>query len=657
MSQPETFIGDKDLFERNLAALEKRQPAYAARMRKIVTPGSRIVKMPSGGLNLDLGHSLFYEEDAERYLDRQMSKYLTKPDRVFIGWVDRIEKPRYVAEKMYEAAWDWLLEQGLEKGGRQVDPDGGFVVVLGIGLGLHVGRLIEELDVRMLVISEQFDEFLYHAMHLHDLSEWYETLEGRGGNLVFILGDDPTHVTNLIYGHIKNSAFGLADGSYFYVHYNSYVMREVERQFIDRVPIISGSPGFFEDELVMMENCFRNITGYEAQTFNDKGRILKQTPVFIIGSGPSLDDAVDQIRALRDQVILVTCGTGLGTMLNYGFKPDFHVELENTPGPLEIITGLSKKYDLGGITLIASNTVHPEVPAFFDRRILYFRDSVTSTKMFGQGYSEVFNAAPTVTNVGSRITLGMGFRTLYLFGVDFGTRVADRHHSEQSVYDEDFLKTHPDHKKASQYDLKARGNFGGVIHTSRSFLSASIFFSTLQASFPEARLINCSDGIRIPGTIPQLPESLEIVEGVSHRDREMRLILEEYEREKGHVPVSVQDLEILHYRLHAFYAKLREALPQLEQGKAGLYRFYDQLQSLVYAKSQDPVDQVVEQFHVGSLMQLFQVGYIVLRRVPEETRDSFMTHYARAYGALVEEMAERALTFTENLIEEARKVA
>ena len=652
------LAADPNLFAKNLEAMEKRQPSYARMLRAKQQTGSHIVTEPETGLNINLGHSLFYDGGAADFTDHQFDRFMKKPDRVNIGWVDRIENPKYLSEKMYEAAWDWLTAKGLEKGGRQIDPDGGFVVVLGLGLGLHLQKLIDNLDVRSVVVVEQFDEFLFHAMHLHDFSAWYDELEKRGGNLVFILGDDPTHLTNLVYGHIKKTTFGLADGSYFYVHYNSFVLREVERQFVDRIPIISGSPGFFEDELVMMANCFRNITGYEAQTFMDRGRLQKQTPVFVIGSGPSLDKAVEIIKENRDRIVLVTCGTGLGSMLNFGFTPDYHVELENTPGPLEIITGLSKKFDLSGITLIASNTVHPEVPAFFDKRVLYFRDSVTSTKMFGGNYSEVFNAAPTVTNVGSRITLGMGFQMVYLFGVDFGTRIADQHHSSQSVYvkDENFLNTHPDHKKASQYDLVAKGNFGGTIHTHRSFLSASIFFSTLQGSFPTAKLINCSDGIRIPGTIPQLPETVDLGDIGAVRDREMQLLAEEYDREKGLVSVSLADLEILHTRILAFYKKAEEALVKLGRDKDSLYAFYDALRPLIYGKPEDPIDQVVEQFHVGTLMQLFQVGYIVVRRLPDEVRADYLEDFRSTYEQLLQEMSGQLIGFVEDMIEDARSM-
>ena len=453
----------EDLYQKNLEALKTYQPHLAPRFEGSVSTHTKVVgNRVDGTLDLDLGHTLLYGTDADRHARSQVHSFLTeKSQRILQGWPEKPDHGDLIAERLVTEGVGYLQEQNAIGEDVLVDGDGGYLIVFGLGLGLHLEPLIKGLDVRSVIIVEQFDEFLYHAMHLVDLASLFETVNARKGTMNIIVDNAPETIANFIFYMMRQDSFGLIDGSYIFDHYNSFVLKEAKARFLDRLPVLSSNPGFFEDEQVMIRNFIGNARRHEALVFADKPRSSKKTPAIICGSGPSVDASIDFVKENRSSAVVISCGTGLGALLGYGVRPDFHVEIENTPGPVEIITDLAARYDLSDITLVSSNTVRPELTACFPNRIQFFRDSVCSSKLFGQRFGEIYYAAPTVSNTGARIALGMGFRDLYLVGVDLGARDKAQHHSARSVYvtDETFLETHPQHKAATVYPIEAPGKF------------------------------------------------------------------------------------------------------------------------------------------------------------------------------------------------------
>ncbi len=402
-----------DLFERNLDAMRQFQPHLAPRFDGSIQPYSRIIgKRSTNDLNIDLGHSRLYEGDAVSYTEKQVTQYKdVQYQRIFQGWPKEPHSRERMAERVVGAGVSYLQDLGIEREDHEVDADGGYLIVFGLGLGLHLEPLIDHLDVRSVIVVEQFDEFLHHSMHQIELGPLFEKIHRRNGLLNFIISDTPEQIANFIFYMMRQDSFGLIDGSYIFDHYPSFVMTEAKKRFLERLPLLSSNPGFFEDEQVMIRNYIGNVTGRESLVYADKPRIVKRTPVLICGSGPSIDAAADVVVQNKDSSIVISCGTGLGALLGHGIVPDFHVEIENTPGPVEIVQGLAKTHDLSQITLIASNTVRPELAECFGKRILFFRDSVCSSKLFGQRFGEIYYAAPTVANTAARVALGMGIET------------------------------------------------------------------------------------------------------------------------------------------------------------------------------------------------------------------------------------------------------
>ena len=84
-ASPDTEAARDALFACNMAAFEKHAPGVHRQLAAIVSPKSAIVGTTAAGdLNLDLGHTTFYDPDAVTYSERQVSEDLARPLRFYL---------------------------------------------------------------------------------------------------------------------------------------------------------------------------------------------------------------------------------------------------------------------------------------------------------------------------------------------------------------------------------------------------------------------------------------------------------------------------------------------------------------------------------------------------------------------------------------------
>lgn len=648
--------GRKKLFETNLAALKKRQLILGARLAEMADVHTQLLSSNVGDVveyNIDLGHAKFYEQDAKSFADRQIDQYLLNPSRIYVGWIFNPDDSHTIAENIYEKCWSWAEKNNLTTAPEITNSSSGLSVVFGLGLGFHLDRLIRELDSRVFFVTEQYLEFLYHAMHVHDFNEWYEILEAKNGRLEFIIGDDAGQLVAIIHSSMKNNDFGIIDGCYFFMHYKSLLMKELRSRFLDSIPVMNLNPGFFDDECVMLRNSLENLTNPAVSIYRKQARVEKKSPAMIVGSGPSLDLCIDKLKQYRDGIVVFSCGTALGALLRNGIKPDYHIELENTPGPPKFVGDLAREFDISGVTLIGPTTIRRELVDIFDAALLFFRDSVTSTFLWGM-YDEVTMAAPTVSNAGTRMAIGLGFREIYLVGVDLGARRKEEHHSKASIYiaDETFLDENPGHKTASTFDIEQPGNLGGIVYTNISFLSSAGFLSQLLENFPSVKMTNLSDGLKIEGARPCLPEVLELSIDVDKTRHDLKLISAEVTKEKNSFRFDFETLVELKRLVKTDAELLVAAFENLPEGELSLFELYDTLNEIFKEAPTTNLDLVKTALFRGTSLLVFQMAFIVYRRLEERsgTGLSFIDFYRREATSSIKDMAAQAEEIMDELV-------
>jgi hypothetical protein len=629
-----------ELFARNLAALEQHVPLLVPVLREMEATRTRILgRREDGDLNLDLGHARLYEPDAVSYVDSQLENYRRRPLRMFINLPTCPPQPELVPHFVLQPVFEHFRDRGVPAYPTSLHEPAGFMIVFGIGLGLHLGRLVETYECRHLILVEQFHELVYHSLHAVDWAEWLERLAARGGSVRILIGQDPAQMAHRVYWDLRHTQFGLIDGTYVFKHYSSYLLDRTEELFREKLPVLGVAAGFFEDEKKMLRHTFANLMDYEFSLLEPRPRPEKPVPALIVGSGPSIDGALDELRRLREHAILISCGTALGVLLRNGIKPDFHCEMENDVSQWEHLSDYRKWTDFAGITLIASTTVDPRVPGLFSERIFYFRDTVSSTGFFGKGFRQIYGAAPTVTNLGLRVAFTLGFTEVYLFGVDLGTRSPEIHHSKDSFYltDEKWQATYTKEIEPMCHELPA--NFGGLAYTNRVLLWARLMMSGLLEQYRERKVYNCSDGVQIARTVPRLARRVHLTASVLERDRTLARLRGEVDRKAPGELVDRAAIVAVRGEFAEFYGMLQAVIATAREEAWAFPPFHDAIDELLRAERFEGYPECLRNVNNGSFMTVLQCGYFLARRLEEADRPSFMRIYLAALADVVERMA------------------
>jgi len=495
MGTPET-----DMFERNLAFFAEHFPPLHAKFIEF-EPQAELVFNEDDDPDVVFQGTSFYKQGARKHAKRQLDKYVLDPSRIYmslvkVGTTDVDSQP--VLENMFKRA----EQEGITFAETHTTLSSYHTVCLGFGLGQHIDGLLETTKCRNLIIVEPNIEFLYQSLFVFDWQAFGEACQEDKRWFHLLTDRNPDNTLNdlrIIYRQYGVSSF---DGLSIYEHYTNPTFEPLKNFFTKDADLMFSGLGYFEDELNMIGNTYGVLSSGEELVFN-WGTENPGLPVFIIGSGPSLDQAAKYILENQDRAIIVSCGTSLGACLRIGIKPDFHVDMERGQAQIDLPRDLQKDYDLDDIWLIGSTTLLPGVKDVFKKRAFFFRQTLSCYPVFsGLPNQCVRYPSPSVTNSGLSFAQDVGFREFYFFGIDLGFKDPDNHHSSATSY----------HIKWTEnYDRSFPGNFGGEILSNH-------FYSWIRDGFKGAiashstgfKYYNCSDGAAMTDVIPMLPECMSI---------------------------------------------------------------------------------------------------------------------------------------------------
>lgn len=520
MIQPEATgartTGSEARVERSRAALLDRFP----RLEKVLVaePVATALRDGEAIVDLDLGTARLYATDGRALAARQVDSYFEKPLRFFVTSVRGANTGSAVSGRILDFVFAECRRLGFSLDDLEVKPqyEGSYLVVLGIGLGYHLERLIEQTKARHIILVEPYPDFLRHSLATVDWATLLEQAEGRGCKFTVSLERQPDDIVSDIQSMFSAEGVPFIDGTYVFMHYPAWELFQARDRLAEVVETLFVSRGYYEDEILMLTNTLSNLAGTDFRLVDLDLRPIRPEPVFVVGSGPSVDRTIDQVKRLRDRAVVFSCGTGLKICLAHGIVPDFHTEIENGDWVYDALALLHERHGFTGITLVAALSVDPRVPGLFDDRILFFRDSVSGTRILAPHRAEINGAVPTVANTAVRLAMGMGFTTFYLFGIDCGTKSEEKKHSDLAIYN--------DSPRFKQYEdlmemaYSTRGNFGGTAKADWVFSFSRMMLERLVWSF-NLKVYNCSDGARIANTVPRLATS--VVLPATPLDREL----------------------------------------------------------------------------------------------------------------------------------------
>jgi Glycosyltransferase Maf N-terminal domain/6-hydroxymethylpterin diphosphokinase MptE-like len=622
---------------RSRAFFAARFPEAAARLARLGAFQSAVVAGPDGASDIRLDGRSLYGGDGGGFAAAQVAAYMDKPLRLFMNGPDSAGLVSPICIRLVEALQDHL---GIESGGtvaRYPDSHATFLVVLGVGLGHHLEALAQRTGARWLIVAEPTIEFFAHSFHAVDWRALVETFERRGGGVHVVTERDPAAMAAAITRLMAANGIAFADGSWLYTHYPLWAFAEARRRLNEAIELAFVNRGFFEDELRMMENAVANFSSRPFALLEARPRLRRAETAVIVGAGPSLDEGIDALRRIRDRVVLFSCGTALRPLLRNAIVPDFHCELENVPEVFDVLSEAAKFGDLARIALVASATVDPRVPSLFGETTFFFRDTVSSTAIFGRNRRYIPATAPTCVNMGLAVAAFMGFARFVLFGTDCGVRPGASRHAAGTIYRDIGIWQAKD--RADRPAIEVEGNFGGTVQTDWVYDASRLMLAGAIAHF-RFEVMNCSDGALIPGAVPCLPQSLEIATPpVDHAAFRAALSPTLAHLAPGQLLQDV-DFAALAACAEAMFASIGAALDELAAGPPDFVAVYERMTSLIdgfgdrYAQTNAIVD--------GTLKALPRIGMFYGLRVADVARRARLYRvFMDAFRAIVAEMDER----------------
>ncbi len=495
-------------FEQNLAFFRQHQPQWAKRIKKNINQHYKICLNPDQSLNiidLQTGQTLFpdsrdkideYFEAQYRAMEINIYLHLEHFDDSIEAIEWRALNPLYygLMEKLYDAGPLPALIDPVTHKLNLIKHPPGFLPLLriyGCGLGQHIIHALEKYDIATLFVHEPEFELFYCSLFI---LPWDQILT------IFI--NDPDRHCSISFDQtaesFKTEKALLEDQHPFYFRANARLSGNRQQDYGELIQLENDydslrynihSAGWYEDQVMGLKNALRNVC--RGLKFYRGKQIKPFTRVFLIGSGPSLNESIDYLKQHQQDAILIACGSAISVLIKNGINPDIHILQERT-WTRDIMLKYASEEIYSKIIALKLNTVESSLDGLY-REVYVFQKAkdpgscLLDTDTFPVSYA----VNPTVTNAGASFSVSLGADEIYLFGIDYGTRPEDEFmHAEGTVVNH---ADEVDHD--SPYLLK--GNFSDHVISDEIFSWSHNVAELLVAQNRNIKWFNVGDGAAI----------------------------------------------------------------------------------------------------------------------------------------------------------------
>lgn len=470
-----------------------------------------------------------YPGDAKEFAKKQVESHLLDPARFNIFFKEtQLVNPRHLHPESANKALSSYASLGLPLHYTPRNPVG-LLIILGCGLAYHIVEIVNTSDIRNLIIYDRVMDSFYHSLFLVDWESIVRKVNEKGGKVKLFIGEEEqialrkmrslsyeigmhNMVTHRVFKHTES-----IDNDKFY------------NAFKIQFPMQISSLGFYDDEQVSFSHTLHNINSNFPLLNSYKEKT--NYPVFVIGNGPSLDDLVTTIKENIENAVIISCGSAITTLYSLGIKPDIHVEVERNLGVAEMISfGTDIEYTKS-IPLLAVNNVSPEVTKLFSNTFLAVKPNDLGASIINRIiekslYRELDLCNPTVTNCGLSYAVELGFKDIYLIGIDYGMPNKEAHHSKYSIWkkmDKKKEKNEALEKEAiedysySNNQFEVKGNFIDKVITSTLLNTSKINSEVLIRENSNSRYYNPNNGAYIDGAKTIKKEDIKIKDKIDNK--------------------------------------------------------------------------------------------------------------------------------------------
>ena len=489
------------LFNKNLLFFKYHRPDLYEKFHNFELTNVRLVVDENGEINFFYKDLIGYPYDPAKFCKDQVDNYgknsyevsvnpsnKPTPDTLFHNYLKKLSD-LYSFDKYppYER-----------------DPDNKnltILTIIGVGLGYHIEYLIQKFDVGHLIIYEPDHELFYISLYTTDWENVFRHFEKKNGTIYLHLKPNIKPIIQ----NIKEINPVLANYSIIYNHFNDH---NTIVSIVRELSLLFRGFGFYDDEKWSVQHTSANLKYFIPvySPMNTAKTIDKNATAFIVGAGPSLDNEIETIKKYRDRVVVFSCGTALKTLEKNGIKPDFHMEIERTYDTYEALKTIDPNY-LKEITIIGNSTLHPDVFPLFKNRFMFLKVFDSGAKLFPQFVPHLGFSNPTVGNAAMAMVTDLGFKNIYLFGVDMGFKDPHYHHSHDNVAMDQNTQFYMQQMEGRK---QVDGNFCDKVYTTSTLLWSKDMIEAVLHLYTDVNAYNCSDGAKIFGTIPLKSDNIDI---------------------------------------------------------------------------------------------------------------------------------------------------
>jgi hypothetical protein len=470
----------------------------------------------NNNVNLVDNGQLVYDGDPKELAIQQLDEFAKNP-KCFSYGLEFTDNPYFEHEKILKELTNRRKEETDKLSDLQIEipwnePQLDFFCMIGCGLGYQIEELFNRKDIKIFYLYEPSADVFYAAMHCIDFKPLIDRCKAIGGSFTVGVGSNEFQFVNQINELLKVNGFYLVSRIFAYRHYLSEENTLAFKLIHEIAYRYSAGWGFFEDEIISLVHTLENIDNSFPilKANNQINNPLKKIPVIIVGNGPSLDNDIELLKNRKNDVIIISCGTALKSLLHNDIVPDLQIEMERT-------AMLDDHYHLFSddehkiiktIPIIALNTVYTGLLKRFSQAytMLKINDGGMDFVKFlspENSFEVVKFCNPTVSNTALMAMLHLDFENIYLLGVDLGFVDDEHHHSKSSMYYEgEWKEQESQHKRFKGSSKTVEGNFREEVFTTQIFDSSKGVMEFAIIEFPNANVFNCSDGAKIGGTKP-----------------------------------------------------------------------------------------------------------------------------------------------------------
>lgn len=520
LSRYQSVDRDTQGFQDNLKAFEKYFPDIYAEFKDYQPKKWLPLATQDGQVNIVKMDSLasWYSDQPAEDCITNLKNYAQQPnkDGLALGY-NGTKLKHYIHYQFVKESEDIL--DGLEEEEGELPETIKSLIMFGLGAGYQLEELVNTRKIEKLFLCEPNRDFFFASLFAIDWSLILSIIDQQDGRIYINIGDDGSNLFRDLLNQFYAIGPYILSHTYFYQSYHNASLNQAIGQLREQLQVVISMGEYFDHarygiahtkEAFMREYPHMLKDPVNKLSFDDK-----EVPVFLVGNGPSLDHSIDVIKQWQDQAVIVSCGTSLQVLKKNGITPDFHAEIEQNRTTFDWAARIGDFDYLKSVSLISCNGIHPDTCDLYKEVLIAFKEGESSTvstlKVVGeQNYETLKFSFPTVTNFALNFFIKLGFKQLYLLGVDLGFADNGKHHSTQSGYYDGQGKPLYDYAEKNNTSLVVPGNFRTTVFTKQEFKIAKM---VMEQSLASARVecYNTSDGAKIAGSLPLQSSNILLV--------------------------------------------------------------------------------------------------------------------------------------------------